>query len=157
MNDTVELTRSLARIARENDLAEIDYRHGQTRIRLVLEVEPVLAQAVMASGAVVPAPSLPVAAGPPSPPPPAAAPEPAGEAILSPLPGVFYRAPRPGAPAFVEVGQQVGPGETLCIVEAMKLMNELAAERACKILQILVNNGEAVEQGQALFRIEPLE
>lgn len=152
MNDTVELARRLARIARDNELAEIDYRNGETRIRLLLEVEQVVAAPpMMAMAAAAPGPT-------PSPPPAApAAPEPAGEFIRSPLAGVFYRAPRPGVAPYVEAGQSVSKGATLCIVEAMKLMNELTAERACKVLEILVDNGDAVEQGQPLFAIEPVK
>jgi acetyl-CoA carboxylase biotin carboxyl carrier protein len=70
--------------------------------------------------------------------------------------GVFYRAPNPGAPSFVEVGDTVVPGQTLCILEAMKLFNELKAETAGTIRSIHVENAEAVEYGQLLFEIDPL-
>jgi acetyl-CoA carboxylase biotin carboxyl carrier protein len=69
--------------------------------------------------------------------------------------GTFYRAPQPGAPPFVEVGDVVGPGQTLCILEAMKLMNELKAEVAGVVRTICVENAEPVEYGQLLFEIEP--
>jgi acetyl-CoA carboxylase biotin carboxyl carrier protein len=75
--------------------------------------------------------------------------------IRSPMVGTFYRAPSPEAPPYVEVGSRVSKGQTLCILEAMKLMNELEAEHAGVIREILVENSEPVEYGQPLFRIEP--
>jgi acetyl-CoA carboxylase biotin carboxyl carrier protein len=76
--------------------------------------------------------------------------------ITSPFVGTFYRAPSPESPPFVEVDQTVKKGQVLCIVEAMKLMNEIEAEASCKILEVLAQNGEPVEFGQALFRVFPL-
>ncbi|MCB0327497.1 MAG: acetyl-CoA carboxylase biotin carboxyl carrier protein [Bdellovibrionales bacterium] len=78
-----------------------------------------------------------------------------GEIITSPFVGTFYRSPSPEAPAFVEVGQQVEKGQALCIVEAMKLMNEIECETSGKIAQIYVENAQAVEFGEKLFRIVP--
>ena len=75
--------------------------------------------------------------------------------IKSPMVGTFYRSPSPEAPAYVEVGSKVSKGQTLCILEAMKLMNELEAEVAGVVREIAVDNGEPVEYGQVLFRIEP--
>ncbi|HEX2076560.1 MAG TPA: acetyl-CoA carboxylase biotin carboxyl carrier protein, partial [Longimicrobium sp.] len=99
---------------------------------------------------------------------PAAAPAPAvgGEAAATPAPsnlvevkspmvGTFYRSPAPEAPPYVEVGSRVARGQTLCILEAMKLMNELPAELAGTVREVCVENGEPVEYGQVLFRIEP--
>ncbi len=88
---------------------------------------------------------------------PAAVEEPAlsGTEIKSPMVGTFYRAPAPGAPTYVEVGTTVTEDSVLCIVEAMKLMNEIKAEMRGKILKILVKNGEPVEYGQPLFLVEP--
>ena len=84
-----------------------------------------------------------------------AAPKPTGLEVKSPMVGTFYRAPAPEAPPFVEVGQEVEPGQVLCIIEAMKLMNEIKAEIKGRILQILVENGQPVQFGQALFLVEP--
>ena len=83
--------------------------------------------------------------------------EPAGNRVIikSPMVGTFYRAPAPDAPAFVEVGQEIEAGQVVCIVEAMKLMNEIKSETAGKILEVLVDSGEAVEFGQPLFAVEP--
>ena len=75
--------------------------------------------------------------------------------IKSPMVGTFYRAPAPDAPAFVDAGQEIEAGQVVCIVEAMKLMNEIKSETAGKILEVLVDNGEPVEFGQPLFAVEP--
>jgi acetyl-CoA carboxylase biotin carboxyl carrier protein len=75
--------------------------------------------------------------------------------VEAPMVGTFYRASKPGAPPFVQEGDTVAPGQTLCILEAMKLMNELPAEVAGTVREICVENGEPVEYGQVLFRIEP--
>jgi acetyl-CoA carboxylase biotin carboxyl carrier protein len=95
-----------------------------------------------------------IALTPPSAPAPAAAPAPAeGTFISSPFVGTFYRAPSPEAPSFVDVGASVRKGQVVCIVEAMKLMNEIEAESEGRIEEILVQNGEHVEYGQHLFRL----
>jgi acetyl-CoA carboxylase biotin carboxyl carrier protein len=94
------------------------------------------------------------AASGPSAPAAAAAPEPQGHALKSPMVGTFYRAPSPGAPSFVEVGQSVSKGQTLCIIEAMKLLNEIESDMAGTVKAILVENGQPVEYGQPLFLIE---
>jgi acetyl-CoA carboxylase biotin carboxyl carrier protein len=80
----------------------------------------------------------------------------AGEVITSPIVGTFYRAPAPDAPHYVEVGQVVEKGEVLCIVEAMKLMNEIEAEYRCKIVRIVKENAQPVEYGDQLFIVEKL-
>lgn len=149
VEESLDLVRALARVAREQDLAELEYRQGELRIHLVFE--PPVPQAV----APVP-PGGGQAPPAPAPPRPAAAAARPADSVVSPLAGVFYRAPRPGAPPFVEEGQEVAAGQCLCIVEAMKLMNEIHAEAPCRIIKILVANGEAVEKGQALFQIEKL-
>ena len=85
---------------------------------------------------------------------PAAPKEPAGKPFLSPMVGTFYRAASPEAEAFVRIGMRVGPESVLCIIEAMKVMNEIRSEVAGEILQILVENGEPVEFGQPLFLVK---
>jgi len=92
------------------------------------------------------APAQPAATAP-------AAEEPKGHVVKSPMVGTFYRSSSPGAKPFVEVGQAVKPGDTLCIIEAMKLLNEIEAEVAGTVKEILVENGQAVEYGQPLFVI----
>ena len=138
--------RELAEIATEFDLAElaVDPCGG---IRIVRR------QAGGGAAATVATPPLP-----PAPPSPAVekAEKPAESGVLltSPFVGTFYRAPAPEAPPFVEAGQTVRKGQVMCIVEAMKLMNEIESEFDGKILEILVKNAEHVEYGQPLFRIE---
>ncbi|EWS62384.1 Biotin carboxyl carrier protein of acetyl-CoA carboxylase [Hydrogenophaga sp. T4] len=80
--------------------------------------------------------------------------EPAGHTVKSPMVGTFYRSSSPGAKAFVEVGDTIKEGETICIVEAMKILNEIEADKSGTVKQILVDNGQAVEYGQPLFVIE---
>lgn len=152
MNPTLETAELLAQIGREHELAEIDYEDASVKIHIAFDpppapvvqagFDPSLLARVTAAGA-----SSPSAA------PAAAPPAPMGETINSPLAGVFYRSPRPDADPFVEDGKSVAAGQVLCIVEAMKLMNEIIAERPCKIAKILVENAEAVEEGQPLFLI----
>jgi acetyl-CoA carboxylase biotin carboxyl carrier protein len=114
-------------------------------------VAPVAAPALSA-----PAPVAPAAAAPAAAPAAAAAAQKPGNLVTSPFVGTFYRTPAPDQPAFVEVGAVVRKGQVLCIIEAMKLMNEIEAEVAGKVTEILVENGQPVEFGQALFRIEPV-
>ncbi|HEY7375983.1 MAG TPA: acetyl-CoA carboxylase biotin carboxyl carrier protein [Polyangia bacterium] len=140
-----ESVRELARIAAEFDLAEVEADgSGHVRVRRggggAVDVMPAM------SG------PRPIALTPAA---PAAAPvaEAAGTFISSPFVGTFYRAPSPEAPMFVDVGQAVRKGQVVCIVEAMKLMNEIEAESEGKIEEILVQNGEHVEYGQHLFRL----
>jgi acetyl-CoA carboxylase biotin carboxyl carrier protein len=108
-----------------------------------------LAAAAPAAAAATAAPA-PAGAAPE----PAPAAEPAGHAVKSPMVGTFYRAASPGAKPFAEVGQQIKEGEAICIIEAMKIMNEIEADKTGTIKQILCENGQAVEFGQPLFIIE---
>lgn len=156
MQEPVELARELARIARENQLAEIEYREDNTVLRLIFEPKKKLVAAAPIAMLGTPATSPAASTAPAASETVAAPPAPVGETINSPLAGVFYRAPRPGAPPFVEAGNSVSTGDTLCIVEAMKLMNEIAAEGPLRILRVLVENAQVVEAGQALFEYEAL-
>ena len=149
MND-VDLVRALARVVREEELAELEYENGSLKIRLVQEREA--PAHTFATGHLVPYAPPPQA----TPAPAAASARPSLPAITSPLAGVFYRSPSPGAPPYVQEGEVVAAGQTLCIVEAMKLMNEITAEASCRILKILLENGQVVEPGQDLFHIEML-
>lgn len=149
MKPTLETTELLAQIGREHDLAEIDYEDASVKIHITFDPppSPVVAPTYIQAPH---APSAPAATATPTS--ESKAPDNA-ETINSPLAGVFYRAPRPDADPFVEEGSNVAAGQVLCIVEAMKLMNEITAERPCKIVKILVENAEAVEEGQPLFVI----
>ena len=124
------------------------------RYRLLPILFPALLLAACAGNTrpAAPVAAAPLAAG--STPAPAAAEEPTGFVVKSPMVGTFYRAASPGAKAFVEVGQQVKEGDTLCIVEAMKILNEIDAEKSGTITKVLGENGQAVEYGQPLFVIE---
>jgi acetyl-CoA carboxylase biotin carboxyl carrier protein len=140
-----EAVRALARIATEFDLEEIEVSGaGHLRVRRGGVVREGTA-APSAPGAT----TRPIALTPPV----EAKPSEAGTFVSSPFVGTFYRAPSPEAPAFVEVGQTVRKGQVVCIVEAMKLMNEIEAESDGKVEEILVKNGEHVEYGQHLIRV----
>ena len=150
----VRKVRRLVELMNEHDLAEIDLRQSDQRIRLRKGGEPIIATS---PAVVAPAPPTPVI--PPSAPAesaPAASTEASGtgKVIKSPIVGTFYASSSPDAAPFVKVGDQVGPDTTVCIVEAMKVFNEIPAECSGKIVAVLVESGDAVEFGQALFQVE---
>jgi acetyl-CoA carboxylase biotin carboxyl carrier protein len=157
----VRKIRRLVELMNEHDLSEMDLRQGETRIQLRRAGEA----AVVASAAPAPEAAPPVAPPPsPKPAPPAreTAPPPAEspadeehiQAIESPMVGTFYASPDPDAPAYVKVGDHVGPDTTVCIVEAMKVFNEIQAEVSGKVVAVLVENGEPVEFGQPMFKLD---
>jgi acetyl-CoA carboxylase biotin carboxyl carrier protein len=155
MDKSITRAEELARIGREHQLAEMEYEDADVKIKLQFEAPPVASHAVGLDPGLLASLSAPqpaVAAASVATDAPAATQD--GETVNSPLAGVFYRAPRPDADPFVKEQDSVAEGQTLCIVEAMKLMNEITADRACKITKILVENAEAVEEGQPLFVIE---
>lgn len=147
----VARVRALVELMNEHDLSEIDLRQGPQRVRLRRGGEaPVMMAAPMAAPAAQPAPAAPAAMASPA----AAPAPPVGPVIKSPMVGTFYSAASPDAAPFVKVGDQVGPDTTICIIEAMKVFNEVPAECSGKIAAILVTSGAAVEYGQPLFRLE---
>jgi acetyl-CoA carboxylase biotin carboxyl carrier protein len=140
----LETVRELARIAKEYDLSEVETDpSGRIRVARRAEVAP----------PPPPPASAPAASGPLSLMPPEKG-EDRGTMITSPFVGTFYRARSPEDAPFVEVGQTVHKGQSVCIVEAMKLMNEIESDVDGKVLEVLVANGEHIEYGQPLFRIE---
>ena len=146
--------KKLIDLVEESGIAEIEVTEGEEKVRITrsLAAAPQALYAAPAPLAHAPAPvaAAPVAAAPA----PAAAPAAdLGNAQKSPMVGTFYRAPSPASPAFVEVGQNVKAGDTLCIIEAMKLMNEIEAEKSGVVKAILVDNGQPVEYGEPLFII----
>jgi len=149
--------KKLIDLVQESGIGEIEITEGEEKVRISrqLAAPPM----VMAHPGMQPM-VMPPAAGPaqsasgPSAPATSVPPEPQGHALKSPMVGTFYRAPSPGAPSFVEVGQSVSKGQTLCIIEAMKLLNEIESDVAGTIKAILVENGQPVEYGQPLFLIE---
>ncbi len=145
--------KKLIDLVEESGIAEIEVTEGEEKVRITrttAAAAPVYAAPAPVAAAPVAAPAAPAAAAP------AAAPaaRDLSNAQKSPMVGTFYRAPGPNAAAFVEVGQQVKAGDTLCIIEAMKLMNEIEAEKSGVVKEILVENGTPVEYGEPLFIIE---
>jgi acetyl-CoA carboxylase biotin carboxyl carrier protein len=148
----VRRVRRLVELMQEFELAEIDLRQAEQRIRLRKDQEPVIVPGGYAPmpSAPPPAPAAPSTSAPAS----AAAEPAAGQYIVSPMVGTFYASSSPDTPPFVKVGDQIGPESVVCIVEAMKVFNEIPAECSGKIAAVLVENGAAVEYGQRLFRVE---
>ena len=138
-----DLVRALAALLEETGLNEIEYAVGDKRIRV----------ARGAAVASVPAAPVIVATTPAAAAPAIATAEPAG-AVKAPMVGICHLSPQPGAPPFVQAGEQVREGQTLFIIEAMKVMNQIPAPRAGRVAQILVTNGAPVEFGQVLAVIE---
>ena len=147
--------KKLIDLVQESGIGEIEITEGEEKVRISRQsstpapvmMAPTAMHLVPGSGpsaGTAPAPGLPAT--------PAA--QPTGHTLKSPMVGTFYRAPSPGAPPFVEVGQQVSKGQTLCIIEAMKLLNEIESDASGTVKAILVENGQPVEYGQPLFLIE---
>ncbi|WP_332813715.1 acetyl-CoA carboxylase biotin carboxyl carrier protein [Ramlibacter sp.] len=141
--------KTLIDLVSESNVSELEITEAEGKVRIVKGGPP-------AQPAYVPPPAVTVAAPVAAQASPAAAaPEtPAGHAVKSPMVGTFYRASSPGAKPFVDVGSQVKEGDTVCIIEAMKILNEIEADKSGTITQILCENGQAVEYGQPLFVIE---
>ena len=164
---TVEDIRELIKIVTETGVAELEVQRGENRVRIRRVLRPAIqaftapaAVAVPEHAAAVPAaPAPPPAAAPGPAPAPPAAPDPLSDPSLiivkSPIVGTFYEAPSPGAPPFVRVGDEVRTGDVLCIIESMKLMNEIEAEHSGTVVGRLVQNAQPVEYGEALFAIRP--
>lgn len=146
--------KTLIDLVSESNVSELEITEAEGKVRIV-KGGPGMAQgyaAPMQQAAPVAAALAPAAAAAPA---PAAAPEATpGHTVKSPMVGTFYRASAPGAKSFVEVGSQVKEGETICIIEAMKILNEIEADKSGTVSQILCENGQAVEYGQPLFVIE---
>ena len=150
----IRKVKKLIELLEESNIGEIEIKEGEESVRISRHGDQPAAP--VAYAAPVPAAPAPAAAPAPSeaPAPEAAAPAVAADnAVLSPMVGTFYRSPSPEAPAFVEVGQTVRVGDVLCIVEAMKMMNQIEADRAGTVTAIHVENGEAVEFDQPLISI----
>jgi acetyl-CoA carboxylase biotin carboxyl carrier protein len=150
----VDALRQIVEILEASDVSRLTWRRGTERI--YIRRDPATVPVAYAAPAPGPAPVAVVAsAAAPSPAPAGAAKPASGQLVTSPFVGTFYRSPSPDQPAFVEVGTVVKKGQALCIIEAMKLMNEIESEVSGKVMEVLVPNGSPVEFGQALFRIEP--
>ncbi|EJL87438.1 acetyl-CoA carboxylase, biotin carboxyl carrier protein [Polaromonas sp. CF318] len=145
--------KTLIDLVSESNVSELEITEAEGKVRIVKSSgAPVVMQQPVA---MVAAPAAAPAAGAPAAPAPEAAPAaPAGHAVKSPMVGTFYRSASPGAKPFVELGSVVKEGETICIIEAMKILNEIEADKSGTVTKILSENGQAVEYGQPLFIIE---
>jgi acetyl-CoA carboxylase biotin carboxyl carrier protein len=154
--------RALLSLLGESDIQELRLEGDDFRLEVRRNL-PGPASVAMVPASVAAAPMVPLAApagAPPGPQAPSAPPPPPAargdlQEITAPMVGTFYRAPAPGDPPFVEIGNRINAGQTVCILEAMKLMNELEAEVSGELVEILVDNGTPVEFGQVLMRIKP--
>jgi acetyl-CoA carboxylase biotin carboxyl carrier protein len=156
--------KTLIDLVAESGISELEITEGEGKVRIVkgpppmpmgympqmMMHQPMQPAAPAPAPAPTPAPPVPVPAAAVAEPPPAAA----GHLLKSPMVGTFYRSANPNSPPFVEVGSQVKEGDTLCIIEAMKLMNEIEADKSGTVKAALVENGQPVEYGQPLFVIE---
>lgn len=151
--------KTLIDLVAESGIAELEITEGEGKVRIVKSVPPQSGMMQMPIGwqmapNVAPAPETSAApAASAAAAPAAGAPTVSGHVVKAPMVGTFYRAPNPGASPFVDVGQTVKEGDALCIIEAMKLLNEIEADQAGTIKEILVENGQPVEYGQPLFVI----
>ena len=143
--------KTLIDLVSESNVSELEITEAEGKVRIVKGgLAPVMAP-LPAVAAAAPALQAAAAAAPAAQPVQA---EPAGHAVKSPMVGTFYRAASPGAKPFVEVGSQVKEGQTICIIEAMKILNEIEADKSGTVTQVLCENGQAVEYGQPLLVIE---
>ena len=151
--------KTLIELVQESGIAELEVTEGEERVRITRIVanapQPFMQYAAPMMHAMQPSPAMaaplaaPIAAPVAEP-----VPEPAGHIVKSPMVGTFYRSAAPGAKPFAEVGSTINVGDTICIIEAMKLMNEIEADKSGVIKAVLVESGNAVEYGQPLFTIE---
>jgi acetyl-CoA carboxylase biotin carboxyl carrier protein len=139
--------KKLIDLVEESGIAELEITEGEEKVRICKNHQQNAGSAMPVPAPAVPAPAAPVPAA-------LVATVPDGHTVKAPMVGTFYRASAPGAKAFVEIGQKVAAGETLCVIEAMKLMNEIESDRAGTVTAILVENGQPVEYGEPLFVLE---
>lgn len=152
--------KTLIDLVAESDISELEITEGEGKVRIVKGPPPMppgymQAQMPMQAMPMQQAPiAAPAAAPAPEPVADAAPPVETGQIVKSPMVGTFYRSANPNSPPFAEIGMQVKEGQTLCIVEAMKLMNEIESDKTGTVKAVLVENGQPVEYGQPLFVIE---
>jgi acetyl-CoA carboxylase biotin carboxyl carrier protein len=153
----IRKVKKLIELLEESGISEIEISEGEESVRISRYPQPgtvSVAAAPMAlapQAAPAPPPAVAPAAASAAPPP---APASRGQQVTAPMVGTFYSGPAPGAKPFVEVGSEVKPGDTLCVIEAMKMMNQIESEFAGRVVSVLVENGNPVEFGQPLFVIE---
>jgi acetyl-CoA carboxylase biotin carboxyl carrier protein len=141
--------KTLIDLVSESNVSELEITEAEGKVRIVKGCGPGTQPAALPN--ISPPPNAQLAPVAPS---PAVAPAPTGHVIKSPMVGTFYRSASPGAKPFVEIGSPVKEGETVCIIEAMKILNEIETDKVGTIVQILCENGQAVEYGQPLFVVE---
>ncbi len=150
----IRKVKKLIELLEESGIAEIEIKEGEESVRISRHSQTMAAPVAMATAPVM-APAIGAAPAMPAAETPAAEETvPAGHMVRSPMVGTFYRASAPGAKPFVDVGDTVTAGETLCIIEAMKILNQIEADKSGKITAILVDNGQPVEYDEPLFIIE---
>ena len=149
----IRKVKKLIELLEESGISEIEISEGEESVRISRYPKPgAVTMTQVPAAPAAPPPSAPAAA-----PATAAEPPPApvqGQQVTAPMVGTFYSGPAPGAKPFVEIGTEVKPGDTLCVIEAMKMMNQIESEFAGRVVSILVENGSPVEFGQPLFLIE---
>ena len=147
--------KTLIDLVSESNVSELEITEAEGKVRIVKSAGVVMTAPVAMAAPVVAAPAMAAAPAAAAAPAEAAAPAaPAGHTVKSPMVGTFYRSSSPGAAPFVQIGSVVKEGDTLCIVEAMKILNEIESDKSGTVTQILCENGQAVEYGQPLFIIE---
>jgi acetyl-CoA carboxylase biotin carboxyl carrier protein len=149
----IRKVKKLIELLEESGISEIEISEGEESVRIsrypqagTVSVTTSAPQSAAPPAAAPAAPAPLEAAAPPAPP--------RGQQVTAPMVGTFYSGPAPGAKPFVEIGTEVKPGDTLCVIEAMKMMNQIESEIAGRVVSILIENGSPVEFGQALFVIE---
>jgi acetyl-CoA carboxylase biotin carboxyl carrier protein len=152
----IRKVKKLIELLEESGVSEIEIKEGEETVRISRHppggVHTYAAPMAYAPQAAAPSAAVPASGGPAT-----AAPAPAhapDKVVTAPMVGTFYSAPAPGAKSFVEIGSEVKPGDVLCIIEAMKMMNQIESDKAGKVVSVLVKNGDPVEFGQSLFVIE---
>jgi acetyl-CoA carboxylase biotin carboxyl carrier protein len=144
--------KTLIDLVSDSNVSELEITEAEGKVRIVKSMG--VAAPVMFQQAAVAAPAAPVAAAPVVADVPAAPVVAAGHAVKSPMVGTFYRSSSPGSAPFVQIGSVVKEGDTLCIIEAMKILNEIESDKSGTVTQILCENGQATEYGQPLFIVE---
>ncbi len=142
----IRKVKKLIELLEQSDVAEIEIHEGEESVRISRHGGAIPMQMIAPQVAATPPPEVEPA--------PAEDEEPAGHLVRAPMVGTFYRAPSPAANSFVEEGQQIKAGDTLCIIEAMKILNQIESDKAGVVRKILVDNGQPVEYNQPMFAIE---
>jgi acetyl-CoA carboxylase biotin carboxyl carrier protein len=154
--DEIQELKELIELLKENKIGEFELEQGELKVRIKFAQEAAAPAALVPAALisvpqVAPSATAPAASAPSDP----ASPAESLHTVKSPIVGTFYESPSPGSSAFVKIGDQVEVGQVLCIVEAMKLMNEIESDAAGEIVSRLVQNGQPIEYGQPLFAIRP--